>query len=77
MTSVVDDLQKKSEYDPLEQGQWVRSGGQEKSLADQVGMGWGRELNPGNVVAIISLLGRYNKREEVVAVKELASTERV
>jgi len=40
-------------------------------------MGWGRELNPGNVVAIISLLGRHNKREEVVAVKELASTEKV
>jgi len=59
MTLVINNLQKKSEHDPLEQGQRVRGGGQGKSLADQVGVGLGRELNLGDVVAVVSLLSKH------------------
>jgi len=77
MTPVIDDLQKKSKHDPLEQGQRVKGGGQGDSLVDQVGMCLGSKLNPGNVVAIISLLSKHNKGKKVVAVKEPASIEKV
>ena len=40
-------------------------------------MGLGRELDPGDVVAIISLLSEHDKREEVVVVKKPASTEKI
>jgi len=61
MPPVVDNLQKKSKHDPLEQGQRVKGRGQGDSLADQVGMGLGSELDPGNVVAIVGLLRKHDK----------------
>ena len=77
MPPVVDNLQNKSEHDPLEQGQRVKGRGQGDSLADQVGMRLGSELDPGNVVAIVSLLSEHDKRKEVVAVEEPASMEKI
>ena len=47
------------------------------TLADQMGMGLGSELNPGNVVAVVGLLSEHNKGKDVVAVDEPASTEKV
>jgi len=77
MPPVVDNLQNKSKHDPLEQGQRVKGRGQGDSLADQVGMCLGSELDPGNVVAVVGLLSEHNKGKDVVAVEEPASTEKV
>jgi len=77
MPPVVDNLQKKSKHDLLEQGQRVKGRGQGDSLADQVGMCLGSELDPGNVVAVVSLLSEHDKGKDVVAVDEPASTEKV
>ena len=77
MPTVVDNLQKKSKHDPLEQGQRVKGRCQGDSLADQMGMRLGSELDPGNVVAVVGLLSEHDKRKDVVAVDEPASTEKV
>jgi len=77
MPPVVDNLQNKSKHDLLEQGQRVKGRGQGDSLANQVGMCLGSKLDPGDVVAIISLLSKHNKGKNVVMVKKPASTEKV
>jgi len=77
MPPVVDNLQKKSKHDPLEQGQRVKGWGQGDGLADQVGMSLGSELDPGNVVAVVGLLSEHDKGKDVVTVDEPASTEKV
>jgi len=40
-------------------------------------MSLGSELNPGNGVAVISLLSKHNKGKDVVVVEEPASMEKV
>jgi len=77
MPPVVDNLQNKSKHDPLEQGQRVKGGGQGDSLANQMGMGLGSELNLGNVIAVVGLLSKHNEGKDVVVVEEPASTEKV
>jgi len=77
MSLVIDNLQKKSKHDPLEQGQRVKGGGQGDSLVDQMRMGLGSELNPRNVVAVVGLLSEHDKGKNVVMVDEPMSTEKV
>jgi len=60
MPLVIDNLQKKSKHDPLEQGQRVKGGGQGDSLVNQVGMSLGSELDPGNGVVVVGLLSKHN-----------------
>jgi len=65
MPPVIDNLQKKSKHDPLEQGQRVKGGCQGDGLVDQMRMGLGSELDPGNVVAVIGLLSEHDKGKDM------------
>jgi len=48
----VDNLQQKSEHDPLEEGKRVGRGSQGFRLAKQVGVGVGDQVDPHNVVVV-------------------------
>ena len=73
----MDDLQEKRKHDPLDQGQGVRGWCKRESLLNQVGVRLGRELNPGDFIALSSLLGKEGERKDVGAVDEPARTENV
>ena len=72
---VIDNLQKKNKYYPLEEGKRVGRGCQVFGLAEQVGMGLGEQVEPHHLVVLTAFDIREDKGKEMLAVKKLASSD--
>jgi len=73
----VDNLQQKNEHHPLEEGRGVRKGGQDFSLAKQVGVGLGKQVDPCNLIVVPALDSGEDEAKEVLVVEEPMGMENI
>ena len=74
---VVDDFQQENKHHPFEKGRGVRKGGQVFSLAKQVGVGLGEQVDPRHLIVISAFDSREDEGKEVFAVEEPVHTKKV